>query len=162
VATRQRSNVTALATLVQTDDQALVVLETRFTVQNGDGWIAVQDAFVFGVPQFIDTGLLLGQQFAAVNRRHSCRNTAVERAFPAQMGDVGSADHDLGRHTADIDAGAADGAALDQRDRAPCSTAFSAAAIAAPPLPMTATCNGPSSASRIFGSSLKSPTRIEP
>src|SRR3546814_21004649 len=39
----------ARATLVQTDDQALVVLETRFTVQNGDGWIAVQDAFVFGV-----------------------------------------------------------------------------------------------------------------
>jgi hypothetical protein len=32
------------------------------------------------------------------------------------MGDVGGADHDLGRHTADIDAGAADGAALDQRD----------------------------------------------
>ena len=32
------------------DDQSLVVLETRFTVQNGDGWIAVQDAFVFGVP----------------------------------------------------------------------------------------------------------------
>jgi hypothetical protein len=58
------------------------------------------------------------------------------------MGDVGGADHDLGRHTADIDAGAADGAALDQRDRAPCSTAFSAAAIAAPPLPMTAICNG--------------------
>ncbi len=86
-------------------------------MQNGDGWIAVQDAFVFGVPQFIDTGLLLGQQFAAVNRRHSCRNTAVERTFPAQMGNMGSADHDLGRHTADIDAGAADGAAFDQRDR---------------------------------------------
>lgn len=27
--------------------------------------------------------------------------------------------------------------------RAPCSTAFSAAAIAAPPLPMTAICNAP-------------------
>jgi hypothetical protein len=32
------------------------------------------------------------------------------------MGDMGGADHDLGRHAADIDAGAADGAALDQRD----------------------------------------------
>ena len=37
------------------------------------------------------------------------------------------------------------------------------AAIAAPPLPMMAICKpAPSSASRIFGSSLKSPTRIEP
>ncbi len=32
------------------------------------------------------------------------------------MGDVRSADHDLGRHAADVDAGAADHAALDQRD----------------------------------------------
>ncbi len=47
-------------------------------------------------------------------------------------------DHDLGRHTTDIDAGAADGAALDQRDTCARSTAFSAAAIAGPPLPMTA------------------------
>jgi hypothetical protein len=131
VATRQRSNVTALATLVQTDDQALVVLETRFTVQNGDGWIAVQDAFVFGVPQFIDTGLLLGQQFAAVNRRHSCRNTAVERTFPAQMG-MWAARIMILDGTQPI---------LTQVPPmvprsisvtvAPCSTAFSAAAIAA-------------------------------
>ncbi len=85
-------------------------------MHNGDGRITAQDAFVLGVPQFVDAGLLLGQQLTAVNRRHSCRNTAIERAFPAQMGDVGGADHDLGRHTADIDAGAADGAALDQRD----------------------------------------------
>ena len=64
----------------------------------------------------IDAGLLLGQQLTAVNRRHSCRNTAIERAFQAQMGDVGGTDHDLGRDAADIHAGAADGAALDQRD----------------------------------------------
>jgi hypothetical protein len=31
-------------------------------VQHGDGRIAVQDAFVLGVAQFIDAGLLLGQQ----------------------------------------------------------------------------------------------------
>ena len=85
-------------------------------MHNGDGRITAQDAFVLGVPQFVDAGLLLGQQLTAVNRRHSCRNTAIERAFPAQMGDVGGADHDLGRHTTDVDAGAADGAALNQRD----------------------------------------------
>jgi hypothetical protein len=68
VATRQRSNITTRSPpSFKRTDQALVVLETRFTVQNGDGWIAVQDAFVLGVPQFIDAGLL-GQQLAAVNR----------------------------------------------------------------------------------------------
>ena len=49
---------------------------------------------------------------------------------------------DLGRHTTDVDAGAADGAALNQRDLRALSTAFSAAAIAAPPPPMTTTCSG--------------------
>ena len=66
--------------------------------------------------EFFDTGLLLGQQPLAHDRRRCGWHAAVEWAFPAQMGDVGGADHDLGRHTADIDAGAADGAALDQRD----------------------------------------------
>ena len=38
VATRQRvEHHDALTTLVQTDDNALVVLETSFTMQNGDG-----------------------------------------------------------------------------------------------------------------------------
>jgi hypothetical protein len=66
-------------------------------VQNGDGWIAVQDAFVLGVPQFIDAGLLLAssllRSIAAVPQYR--RRTG----FPAQMGDVGGADHDLGRHS---------------------------------------------------------------
>ncbi|CAB3944047.1 hypothetical protein LMG7053_01553 [Achromobacter ruhlandii] len=88
----------------------------RFTVQNGDGWSAIQNAFILGVAQFIDTGLLLGQQPLAQDRRRCGWHAAIERAFPAQMGEVGGADHDLGRHTADIDAGAADGPALDQRD----------------------------------------------
>jgi hypothetical protein len=61
VATRQRSNATTLAAIVQTDGKALVVLETRFTVQHGDGRVAVQDAFVLGVAQLIDARLLLGQ-----------------------------------------------------------------------------------------------------
>jgi hypothetical protein len=83
-------------------------------VQHGDGRVAVQDAFVLGVAQFIDARLLLGQQFAAINR-------GTVAAMPPSNGlsrrkwAMGSADHDLGRHAADIDAGA-DGAALDQRD----------------------------------------------
>ena len=91
VATRQRSNEhhDALATLVQTDDEALVVLETRFTVQNGNGRIAVQDAFVFGVAQFIDTGLLLGQQFAAGSIAGGCRRYRRRTGFPGADGRYG-------------------------------------------------------------------------
>ena len=66
--------------------------------------------------EFFDTGLLLGQQPLAQDRRRCGWHAAVEWAFPAQMGDVGGADHDLGRHTTDVDAGATDGAALNQRD----------------------------------------------
>ncbi len=69
-----------------------------------------------GVAQFIDACLLLGQQSLAQDRRRCGRHAAIERAFTAQMGDVGGADHDLGGHAADVDAGAANGAALDQGD----------------------------------------------
>ncbi len=69
-----------------------------------------------GVAQFIDACLLLGQQSLAQDRRRCGRHAAIERAFTTQMGDVGGADHDLGGYAADIDAGATNGAALDQRD----------------------------------------------
>ena len=48
-------------------------------------------------------------------RRRAAGSPSSNGLFPAQMRDVGSADHDLGRHATDIDAGAADGAAFDQR-----------------------------------------------
>ncbi len=85
-------------------------------MQHGNGRVALQDAFVFGVTQFIDAGLLLGQQRRALDDRRYRLDAVVERAFPAQVGDMGGADHDLRRHAADIDAGAANRAALDQRD----------------------------------------------
>nr|WBW53353.1 hypothetical protein HDPBJHLB_00039 [Escherichia coli] len=97
-------------------DQVAIVLKAGGAVQHSDRRIALQDAFVLGVAQFIDAGLLLGQQRRALDGRRGSGDAAIERAFPAQMGDMGGADHDLGRHTTDIDAGAADGAALDQRD----------------------------------------------
>jgi hypothetical protein len=107
-------------------------------VQHGDGRIAVQDAFVLGVAQFIDAGLLLGQQRRA-------RIAGVVAAMPPSNG--------LSRRRWAIWAARImilDGTqpTLTQVPpmvprsisvtRAPCSTAFSAAAIAAPPLPMTA------------------------
>jgi hypothetical protein len=51
-----------------------------------------------GMTEFFDTGLLLGQHARA---RSSAVWVACRRrmGFPAQMGDVGGADHDLGRHT---------------------------------------------------------------
>ncbi len=66
--------------------------------------------------EFFDTGLLLGQQPLAQDCRRCGLHAAIERTFAAQVGDVRGADHDLGWHAADIDAGAADGAALDQGD----------------------------------------------
>ncbi len=103
----------ALAAAVELHDQVATVFEAGFAMQHSDGGIAVQNAFVFGVAQLIDACLLLGQQIAALNRRFSRCNAAVERAFPSQVGNMGGADHNLGRYAADIDAGAADGAALN-------------------------------------------------
>jgi hypothetical protein len=51
--------------------------------------LPVQDAFVLGMTEFFDTGLLLGQQPLAQDRRRCGWHAAVEWAFPAQMGDVG-------------------------------------------------------------------------
>jgi hypothetical protein len=104
------------AAIVQIDDQCVLVLETGVAVQHGDGRIAVQDAFVLGVPQLIDARLLLCQQFCAVNRRLGRRDATIERTFPAQMCDMRGADHDLRWHAANVDAGATDGAALNQGD----------------------------------------------
>ncbi len=60
-------------------------------MQHSDRRIALQDAFVLGVAQFIDAGLLLGQQRRALDGRRGSGDAAIERAFPAQMGDMGGA-----------------------------------------------------------------------
>ena len=92
------------------------VPEPGLAAQHGDGRSACQDAFVLGMAQLLDAALLLGQQPLAQYSGRCGRQASIERAFAAQVDDVRGADHDLGRHAADIDAGAADGAALDQRD----------------------------------------------
>ena len=51
-------------------------------------------------------------------------NAAIERALAPQVSDVGSADHDLGWDAANIDAGAAEGAALDQGHARPLLDGF--------------------------------------
>jgi hypothetical protein len=99
--------------------QRACVLEPGVAAQHGDGRSARQDAFVLGMAQFIDAPLLLRQQALTQDLRRGGGNAAIERALAPQVSDVGSADHDLGRHAADIDAGAAEGAALDQRHARP-------------------------------------------
>ena len=69
--------------------------------------------------QFIDAPLLLSQQALTQNLRRGGGNAVIERTLATQMRNVGSADHDLGRHTSDVDAGAAESAALDQRHTRP-------------------------------------------
>ncbi len=66
--------------------------------------------------QLIDAGLLLGQQFAALNRGLGRCDAVVEWTFPTQMSNVGGADHNFGRHAADVDTGATDDTALNQCD----------------------------------------------
>jgi hypothetical protein len=105
----------ACAAVCSRHGQRARVLEPGLARQPRDGWIAVQDAFVLGAAQFLDARLLLGKQPLAQDGRRCCRDAVVERARRAQMSDVRGADHDLGRHAADIDAGAAEGAAFDER-----------------------------------------------
>ncbi len=81
--------------------QGSVVLETRFTMQHGDGRVAVQ------VPSYLAWrssstraccwASSCCDQSQAQSPRCHCR-----MGFHGQMGDMGSADHDLGRHAADI------------------------------------------------------------
>ena len=52
----------ALAAFVQPDDQAATVVEVGVAAQHGDLGIAFENALVFGVTQFIDARLLLGEQ----------------------------------------------------------------------------------------------------
>src|SRR3546814_4758569 len=65
--------------------------------------------------QLFNTGLLLGQQLFAQHLWLRWRQAVIKRAGAAQMSDMCSADHDLGRHATDVDAGSTDGTALDQR-----------------------------------------------
>jgi hypothetical protein len=73
-----------------------------------------RDTLIFCVPQFLDARLLPGEQAFTQDCGFRGLYSIVERALPADMGDMGRADQDLGRHAADIDAGAAEGAALDE------------------------------------------------
>ena len=66
--------------------------------------------------QFIDAGLLLCQQLGAVDDWPRRGHAGVERALAPHVRDMGGANHDLGRHAADVDAGAADRPAFDERD----------------------------------------------
>ena len=131
----------SLAALAQRHRQRLPVPEARLAVHDRDGGVAGQHALVLGVAQFVHPVLLLREQRGRAPRRRVGRQADVERALSSQVRDVGGSDQDFGRHAPDVDAGPADDAALDQRDRAPSSAAFSAAAIAPPPLPMTAMCS---------------------
>ncbi len=101
---------------MQGHGQRSVVLEPGGAVQGGDGGLTLDDAFIFGVAQLVHPRLLLGEQFVAQDGGGGGWDARVERAAAAQLGDVRGADHDLGRHTADVDASAADHPAFDQRD----------------------------------------------
>ncbi|AJZ56286.1 hypothetical protein OI25_7809 (plasmid) [Paraburkholderia fungorum] len=105
----------AFATGRERDGECMGTREARFPMQHTDVRVGVQNAFVFGVAQFVHARLLLGEQARPVDRRCHGTDAPVERARLPQTRDMGRADHDLRRHTADVDTRAAEGAALDQR-----------------------------------------------
>ncbi|MBM2946419.1 hypothetical protein, partial [Escherichia coli] len=57
----------------------------------GDDKFITTDYLQQCLAQFIDAGLLLGQQRRALDGRRGSGDAAIERAFPAQMGDMGGA-----------------------------------------------------------------------
>ncbi len=106
----------AFAAVVQRHDQRSGVFEPSRAAQGGDGRLAFENAFILGVAQLIHARLLLREQLVAQDGGRARLDARVERAVAPQMGDVRGADHDFGRYAADVDAGAADHPALDQRD----------------------------------------------
>ena len=134
-----------LAALVQLDHQAMGIDKPGLAVQDRDGRVVAQNPLVLGVTQFLDTSLLLLEQLGPIHHRRRGAQACIEGTFRTQVGNMGRANHDLRRHTACIDTGTADGAAFDQVIRAPRWGAYRAAAMAAPPLPITAMCGASSS-----------------
>jgi hypothetical protein len=81
----------------------------------GDTVVGGEQVGVFGLAQFGDEGILLTNSFApvvqfglGVNSDETCGRASVVKR-------LGGPDERLRRHAADIDAGAADGAAADER-----------------------------------------------
>ena len=75
--------------------------------------VGIQNGLVPGLTQFLHPGLLLREEFFPVDGRRCGRDAVIERAAGAHMGNMGRLDHDLRRHAADVDAGAAQRTALD-------------------------------------------------
>jgi hypothetical protein len=86
------------------------------------------------VAQFLDARLLLGQQPLAQDGRRCRRDAVIERARRAQIMILDGTQPTFTQVPPMVPRSIS-------VTRAPCSTALSAAAIAAPPLPMTAMCS---------------------
>ena len=99
--------------------QRIGIGKTGLTPHDSNRRIVFENALILVATKLIDPGLLLGQQPGPVNGGLACLNTVVERTGAAHVSHVCSPDHNFRGHTADIDAGATDGATFDQRD--PCS-----------------------------------------
>src|SRR3970282_1378710 len=97
--------------------EGVAVLETRLAVHDRDGRYPGENHLVLGVAEFLHTALLLREQPGPIDDGRRGGQSRVEWALAPQVGDMSRAYQDLGRHTADVDAGPPDDAAFDQRDR---------------------------------------------
>src|SRR3546814_12400680 len=76
----------------------MAILEPCPAGQYRNGRIVIEDAHILGMSQLFNTSLLLGQQLFAQHLWLRWRQAVIKRAGAAQMSDMCSADHDLGRH----------------------------------------------------------------
>lgn len=145
----------ALGTVAELYLQGVPVTEAGFAAQHGNGRGAVQNPLVLGLAQFIDARLLLRQQTLAQDRRRGGGNTAIERTFRRRCAMCAARIMILDGTQPTLTQVPPRVPRSISVTRAPCSTAFKAAAMAAPPLPITATWSaGPAPARAGFVSSL--------
>src|SRR3546814_7818726 len=79
------------------DLETMAILEPCPAVQYRNGRIVIEDAHILGMSQLFNTSLLLGQQLFAQHLWLRWRQAVIKRAGAAQLSDMCSADHDLGR-----------------------------------------------------------------
>ncbi len=106
----------ALAVIRHAHFERVGVLEARLPMNDRDGWYPSEHLLILAVAQLRHAPPLLREQAWPVDDRWYRRQSRIERAFAAHVGNMRRTDQDLGRHAPHIDARSSDDAALDHRD----------------------------------------------
>ena len=106
-----------LGTVRSADKKRIPILKGRGSADELDGFVAFQNAFVFGVAQLVDARNLLRQHGATIDRR-LVPLQAVEGMMALMLCQLRATDHDFRRHATNVHARATnDLSALDHSHR---------------------------------------------